>query len=57
MLVSLRNKTMENVRKEHMIAFCKRLPICDPAFGPEFIKQIQVHYNMNPDLEMMTEKL
>jgi hypothetical protein len=57
MLVLLNNKAMENVQKEHMIAFYKRLLVCDPTFSPEFLKQIQIHYNMNLDPEMMTEKL
>jgi hypothetical protein len=57
MLVLLSNKAMESVRKEHMITFYKRPLICDPALGPKFLKQIHIHYNMNLDPEMVTEKL
>jgi hypothetical protein len=35
----------------------KHLPFCDLAFGPEFLKQIQVHYDMNLEPKMLTEKL
>jgi hypothetical protein len=34
MLSSLSNKAMENIRKEHMTIFHKRLPVCDPSLGP-----------------------
>jgi hypothetical protein len=37
--------------------FHKRLPICDPTLGIEFLQQIQVHYNINLNPEMMIEKL
>ncbi len=47
---------MESVQKEHMIMFHKRLFVCDPALGLEFHQQVQVHYNMNLDPKMMTEK-
>ncbi len=57
MLVLLSNKAMENVQKEHMIVFYKRLPICDPTLGLEFLEQIQIYYNMNHDPKMMTKKL
>ncbi len=57
MLASLSNKAMDSVQKEHMITFHKRLPICDPTIGPKFIQQVHVHYNMNLNPEMMTEKL
>jgi len=40
-----------------MTVFHKRLLICDPALGIKFLQQLQVYYNMNPDAEMMTEKL
>jgi hypothetical protein len=30
--------------------------VCDPALGLEFHQQVQVHYNMNLDPKMMTEK-
>jgi hypothetical protein len=49
MVASLSNKAMESVQREHLIAFHKRLPICEPALGIEFFQQVQVHYNMNPN--------
>jgi hypothetical protein len=57
MLASLSNKVMENVQKEHMIAFHKRLPVHDLAFHPKFLQQVKVHYNINLDPKMMIEKL
>jgi hypothetical protein len=39
MLASLSTKAMENVRKEHMITFHKRLPVCDPTLGVELFQQ------------------
>jgi hypothetical protein len=47
---------MEQVRKDHYSAFCKHLPICDPSLGPNFLKEIQVHYHMNSKLKMLTKK-
>jgi hypothetical protein len=35
----------------------KHLPIYDLALGPEFLKQIQVHYDMNSEPKMFIEKL
>jgi hypothetical protein len=57
MLASLSTNAMESVRKEHMITFHKRLPICYLALGVEFLQQVQVHYNMNPNPKVMIEKL
>jgi hypothetical protein len=57
MLASFNNKAMESVRKEHMKTLHKRVFICDPTLGVEFLQQIQVHYNMNPNPKMMMEKL
>jgi hypothetical protein len=57
MLVSLSNKAMENVQKEHMTTIHKILPICELAFHLKFLQQVKVHYNMNIDLEMMTKEL
>ncbi len=57
MLASLSNKAMDSVQKEYMIAFHKRLHVCDPALAPKFFQQIHVHYNMNPNPKMMIEKL
>jgi hypothetical protein len=56
-LSSLSNKVMENVQKEHMTMFHKRLLVCDPSLGPNFFQQVQVHYNMNPCPKLMTKKL
>jgi hypothetical protein len=57
MMALLNNKAMESVQKERMIMFHKRLHVCDPTLDVEFLQQVQVHYNMNLDLEMMIEKL
>ncbi len=45
------------MRKEHYSAFCKHLPICDPSLGADFLKEIQIHYDMNSEPEMLTKKL
>jgi hypothetical protein len=37
-LSSLNNKTMESIRKEHMTTFHKKLHVCDPSLGPEFLQ-------------------
>jgi len=47
---------MELVCKEHYSTFYKHLLVCDMALGPNFFKEIQVHYNMNLKLEMLIEK-
>jgi hypothetical protein len=47
-------RTMEQVRKDH---FCKHLLVCDPSLGAYFKREIQVHYDMNLELEMLIEKL
>jgi hypothetical protein len=39
-LKSLSTKVMEVICKEHMIAFHKCLPMCDPTLGTEFLHQI-----------------
>lgn len=49
-------KAMELVQNEHYFAFCKHLPVCDLTLGLDFFKEIQVHYGMNSELEMLTEK-
>jgi hypothetical protein len=33
------------------------LPIYNPSLGPKFLKQIQVHYDMNLETKMLTKKL
>jgi hypothetical protein len=50
-------KAMELVRKEHYSAFYKHLSICDPTLGLDFLKEIEVHYDMNLEPEMLIEKL
>lgn len=54
-LKSLSTKVMEVVCKEHMIAFHKCLPMCDLTLGTDFLHQIQLHYDMNLELEMFTK--
>ncbi len=50
-------KAMEQVRKEHYLAFCKHLHVCDMGFGIKFVQEIQAHYDNNPKLEMLIEKI
>jgi hypothetical protein len=50
-------KMMDAVKKEHITPFNKHLPICDPTFRIEFLWQIQFHYDLNPKLEMLMEKV
>ncbi len=48
---------MEQVRKDHYFAFHKHLLVCNLALCPNFLKEIQVHYDKNFEWEMLTEKL
>jgi hypothetical protein len=57
MLVSIINKAMDSVWNEHINVFHKRLHVCDLTLGAKFFQQVQVHYNMNINCEMMMEKL
>jgi hypothetical protein len=50
-------KAMELVWKEHSFFFCKHLLVCDTTLGLDFLKEIQVHYDMNLEQKMFTEKL
>jgi hypothetical protein len=50
-------KAMEQVKKDHYFVFFKHLPVCDPTFGTNFFKEIEVHYDMNFELKMLTKKL
>ncbi len=50
-------KAIKQVKKDHYFAFCKHLPMCDLAFALDFLKEIQVHYDMNSKLEKLLEKL
>ncbi len=54
---ALADKAMDKVQKDHTFAFTKHLPVCDPALGPKFLKQIQVPYGMNSEPKMLTKKL
>jgi hypothetical protein len=49
--------TLESVWKEDMTTFHKRVFVYDPSLGPKFFQQVHVHNNMNPNLEIMMEKL
>jgi hypothetical protein len=49
-------KAMEQVRKDHYFTFCKHLLVYDLALGSSFLKEIQVHYVMNVELEMFMSK-
>jgi hypothetical protein len=40
-------KVMEQLRKDEYFAFCKQMLVCDFMFGHDFLKEIQLHYNMN----------
>ncbi len=33
-------KTMEQMRKEHYLAFCKHLHVCNPSLGIKFLQEI-----------------
>ncbi len=43
--------------KDHHSTFCKHLLVCDATLGLGFFKEIQVHYDMNSELEMFIKKL
>jgi hypothetical protein len=48
---------MEQMRKDHYLAFCKHLPVCDPSLGVDLLKEIHVHYDMNSERKILIEKL
>jgi hypothetical protein len=50
-------RAMEQACKDHYSTFCKHPPISDLALGLSFLKEIQVHYDMNSKPKMLTEKL
>jgi hypothetical protein len=50
-------RAMDQIKKDHYSAFYKHLRICDPTFSPNFLKEIQVHYNMNFKPKMFMVKL
>jgi hypothetical protein len=39
------------------LTFCKHLPVCNPSLGIKLLQEIQAHYDNNPKLEMLIEKL
>ncbi len=45
---------MEQVKKEHYLAFYKYLLVCDLA-GLKFLQEIQTHYDNNSQPEMLTK--
>jgi hypothetical protein len=49
-------RTMEHMKKDHYSTFCKHLSICDPSLGVDFVREIHVHYDMNLEPEMLTQK-
>lgn len=54
---TLTEKAMEQIKKDHLTTFTHHLLVCDPSLVPKFMRQIKIHYDMNSDLEMLTEKL
>jgi hypothetical protein len=50
-------KVLEQVRKDHYSAFCKHLLVRDFFLVVDFLREIQVHYDMNLELEMLIEQL
>jgi hypothetical protein len=50
-------RAMDQVKKDHYSTFCKHLLVFDLALGPNFLKEIQVYYNMNSERKMFTKKL
>lgn len=48
---------MEQVKKDHYSAFYKHFPVCDPSLGLDFLREIQVQYDMNSKPKMQIEKL
>ncbi len=46
-------RAMKQVMKDHYLAFCKHLLVCDPSMGADFLNEIQVHYDMNLEPEML----
>jgi hypothetical protein len=48
---------MEQVKKEHYLAFCKHLLVCDLVLGLKFLQEIQARYDNNLELEMHIKKL
>ncbi len=48
---------MDHIQKVHTSAFTKHLLVCDLAIGFEFLKQIQVNYDMDSEPKLFIEKL
>ncbi len=36
------------MKKEHYLAFCKHLHVCDLGFRTKVLQEIQAHYDNNP---------
>ncbi len=49
-------KAMEQVKKEHYLAFYKYLLVCDLGFEIKFLQEIQAHYDNNSEPKMFTKK-
>jgi hypothetical protein len=49
-------RAMEQVRKDQYSTLCKHLPICDPSLGVDFLREIQVHYDMNSNPKIVNIK-
>jgi hypothetical protein len=47
-LHELMEKEMEQVKKGYYLTFYKHLPICDRTFRPNFLHEIQAHYDNFP---------
>jgi hypothetical protein len=50
-------RAIDQVKKDHYSTFCKHLLIFDLALCPNFLKEIQVYYDMNSEPKMLTKKL
>jgi hypothetical protein len=48
-------KAIEQVRKDHYFVFFKHLSMCDLELGLDFLKEIQVYYDMNLEPKMFIE--
>lgn len=53
----LMEKTMNQVRKQNFSAFLKHLFVCNPIIGDKFLKEVQMHYDMSFELEVLAEKI
>jgi predicted RNase H-related nuclease YkuK (DUF458 family) len=51
------DKVMDQVQKDHTFAFLSHLLNCDHVLSLEFLKQIEIHYDINSEPKMLTKKL